>query len=174
MNPRPTLTLVAIVSTDGFISTGKGVPWDLPRDKEHFRRVTSGQWVLVGRRTYEEMIGWFGDRRPLVLTRDRNLSPVIGQAVASVEEALEITAEAGSKELCVLGGSGPFDATMPVADRLILTHVDAILGSGVPFPAVLRDNWQVVSRQESPPDPENPLRMVFATYERHQAARQAD
>lgn len=159
---------MAIVSTDGFISTGKGVPWDLPRDKEHCRRVTAGQWVLVGRRTYEEMIGWFGDRRPLVLTRDRNFQPVIGQAVSSIEEALEITAKGGAKELFVLGGSGPFDSTMPVADRLVLTHVDAVLGGGVSFPVVSPDDWQVVSRQEHPTDAENPLRMVFATYERRQ------
>jgi dihydrofolate reductase len=172
VNPRPVLTLVAIVSADGFISTGKGVPWNLPRDKEHFRRVTSGQWVLVGRRTYEEMIGWFGDRRPLVLTRDHYFRPPVGQAVASIEEALDLAAKGGARELFVLGGGGPFAAAMPVADRLILTHVDAVLGNGVPFPAVLPDLWQVVSHQEYPPDHENPLGMAFATYERRQPARQ--
>jgi dihydrofolate reductase len=158
--------LVAIVSADGCISTGEGVPWDLPRDKAHFRSLTQGQWVLVGRRTYEEMTGWFGDRQVLVMTRDRAFKAPIGQGVTSIEEALEKAARGGARELFVLGGSGPFHAAMPVADRLVLTELEVRLGQGVAFPPVSPDEWRLVSKTAHPPDAENPLAMVFATYER--------
>ncbi len=166
MNARPLLTLVAVVSADGFISKDKGVPWDLPRDKEHFRRTTRGQWLLLGRRTYEEMIGWFGDRHPLVLTRDPAFTPPVGETVATVEEALEVAGAQGARELFDCGGGGAFAAAMPLADRLILTHVDATLGGGVSFPVVDPDEWRVTSQQSFPSDAANCHSMRFATYER--------
>lgn len=161
---------MAIVSADGFISTGQGVPWNLPRDKAHFRRITSGQWVLIGRRTYEEMTGWFGDRQVLVLTHDRHLPAPAGRVVTSMEEALAVATQGGAQELFVLGGSGPFQAAMPTADRLVLTELEVRLENGVPFPAVVAEEWQVVSKIAYPPDAENSLAMVFATYERRKPA----
>jgi len=166
VSTRPDLTLIAAVSADGFISTGKGVPWNLPRDKEHFRRTTRGQWLLIGRRTYEEMIGWFQDHHPLVLTSDKTFTPPVGAAVSSVEEALSHGAKGSAQELFVCGGGGAYAAAMPLAGRLIITHVDTILGGGVPFPVIRSELWQAVSRQAFPADAENKLDMTFAIYER--------
>lgn len=160
------MTLVAAVSADGFISKGQGVPWNLPRDKAHFRRTTQGQWLLLGRRTYEEMIGWFEDRHPLVLTRNRAFSPPVGEKVATVEEALRVAGAGGARELFNLGGGDAFAAAMPCADRLILTHVDENLGGGVPFPTVNPEEWRIRSQQTFPADAENALGMRFVTYER--------
>lgn len=174
MNPRftdlvrlqPIVTLIAVVSKDGYISTGQGVPWDLPRDKRHFRAATSGQWLLVGRRTYEEMIGWFRDHHPLILTRDSQYHPPVGAVVSTVAEALQTTQNAGGTELFVIGGGEVFEAAMPWADRLIMTHVDAVLEGGVPFPAIDSEVWLAVSCQEHPADAENALPLAFVTYER--------
>jgi dihydrofolate reductase len=166
VNALPVLTLIAAVSADGFISTGQGVPWNLPRDKEHFRATTRGQWLLLGRRTYEEMIGWFEDRHPLVLTHDPSFIPPVGETVASVEEALQRAGAKGAMELFDCGGGGAFAAAMPLADRLILTHVDSTLGGGVPFPTVEPTEWQLTFQQVFPADAANPQGMRFATYER--------
>ncbi len=167
------MTLIAVVSADGLISRGQGVAWDLPRDKEHFRRATRGKWLLLGRRTYEEMLGWFEDRHPLVLTRDSGYTPKVGEKVAGVQEALARAAAAGARELAVCGGSAAFDAAMPWADRLILTHVEDSLGNGVPFPTVAPEEWQITSQQHFPPDAVNALGMTFATYERRQPSQNA-
>lgn len=167
------LTLIAAVSADGFISAGKGVPWNLPRDKGHFRNATRDQWLLLGRRTYQEMLGWFQGHHPLVLTRDEKFKPPVGEAVSSIAQALRMAAKAGARKLFVCGGSETYAAAMPQADRLILTHVDAVLGSGLPFPAISQHQWQVVSQQHFPADTENPCSMVFATYQRVQPALNA-
>ena len=166
MSSHPQLTLIAAVSTDGFISSGKGVPWHLPRDQEHFRRTTRGQWLLIGRRTYEEMLGWFEDRHPLVLTRNPAFVPLTGETVTSVASALEIAGAAGARELFVCGGGDAYAATMPVADRLILTHVDSSLGSGVPFPTVDPAAWQMTAHEDFPADAAHAQGLRFATYER--------
>ncbi len=167
------MTLVAIVSADGFISRGQGVPWNLPRDKEHFRRTTQGQWLLLGRRTYGEMIGWFEDRHPLVLTRNQAFTPPVGQAVATVEEALRVAGAGGAHELFNCGGGDAFAAAMPCANRLILTHVDSFLGGGAPFPPVNPHEWQITAEATFPPDAANAYGLRFATYERIRAPKNA-
>ncbi|HBJ82396.1 MAG TPA: dihydrofolate reductase [Verrucomicrobiales bacterium] len=174
MKSRPVLTLIAAVSADGFISTGHGVPWDLPKDREHFRSVTRGQWLLIGRRTYQEMLGWFqAGHHPLILTRNPNYTPPVGQAVADLESALEAATQGGARELFVCGGGAAYSAAMPRADRLILTHVGTHLHAGVPFPALDPGIWRVVSRLESPADAENPFGMVFAAHQRYSPQNQA-
>lgn len=169
MQQRPFVTLIALVSADGFISTGRGVPYDLPRDKEHFRAATRGKWLLAGRTTYEEMLGWFqGGHHPLVLTRDKTFAAPLGKAVSSVEEALLECQKEGGEELMVLGGGLTFAAAMPWADRLLITLVANDLGGGVPFPTLLPADWQEVERHEYPADLENPYPLVFSTYERRE------
>ena len=137
------VTLIAAVSRDGFISKGRGVPWDLPADRAHFRRCTAGKWLLLGRTTYEEMIGWFRDHTPLVMTTDPGYMPAIGKRVSSVAEAIALAENAGQGELVVVGGGQIFIEAMPFAQRLLITRVSAPLGRGVPFPDMDPGDWQL-------------------------------
>lgn len=148
----PVLSLIAAVSSDGYLSRGRGVPWDLPADREHFRACAAGKWLLLGRTTYEEMIGWFSDHHPLVLSRDPAFMPAVGRCVASVAEALALAAAAGQEELLVCGGAQVYAATLPVADRLILTRVDQRLGGGLAFPAFDEGEWPVRVRRRHATD----------------------
>ncbi|MFC5455945.1 dihydrofolate reductase [Prosthecobacter fluviatilis] len=172
MSERPVLTLIAAVSSDGFISLGRGVPWQLPRDKEHFRRTTAGHWLLIGRRTYEEMHGWFTDHHPLVLTHSPGYLPREGQSVASVTEAIHAATAGGAKELFVCGGGEAYAAALPFADRLILTHVHDHLGAGVAFPAIKADEWRQTYRRDFPADASHAQALSLATYERSCQPRQ--
>ena len=142
------------------------MPWDLPRDRRHFRTTTAGRWLLIGRRTYEEMLGWFRDHTPLVLTRDPTFAPLIGQAVHSVKQALDLAAEAGAEEVFICGGSAAYELAFPQADRLLVTHIGTRLGTGVAFPKIESPPWRLVSSLEHPADAENAHAMSFAIYER--------
>ena len=164
------LTLIAAVSADGFISTGRGVPWRLPRDITHFREVTCGQWLLIGRRTYGEMIGWFHDHHPLVLTRDAAFIPPLGQAVPSVPAAIKVAQQASAGEIFVCGGGGAYAAAMPHAERLIVTHVDTTLGGGVPFPAIAPEDWRITSTTAHPADADHAFAMAITTYARREGS----
>lgn len=161
------VSLIAAISADGFISRGEGVPWSLPRDKRHFRAYTAGKWLLLGRKTFEEMIGWFReDQMPLVRSRDAGYQPVVGRRVASVTEAIDLAEAAGKAELVVVGGSSVFDAAMAHAHRLVITHVDEILGGGVAFPKFSAEEWEPISREAHGVDEEHAQSFEIVVYER--------
>ncbi len=143
------MILIAAVSADGFISTGAGVPWDLPADRAHFRRLTAGQWLLLGRRTFEEMRAWFRAHHPLVLTRHALPAPWQDAAVASAAEAVQRATQAGAETLWVCGGASAYAEAMPLADELVLTRVADHLGDGARFPEMDPAMW-VETRREQP------------------------
>eukprot|EP01031_Cornospumella_fuschlensis_P006890 gene6890-8568_t len=160
-----TVTLLAIISADGFISRDRGVPWNLPADKAHFRAYAASKWCLLGRITYEEMLGWFSNHHPLVISRDPAYQPPVGQRVDSVEGAIDLANRANTPELVVIGGSSVFHASMPFAHRLVITHVHEILGSGVPFPPFTPDEWEPVSRIAHDIDDQHAQSFEIVTYQ---------
>lgn len=160
------ITLIAVVSEDGFISSGSGVPWDLPADRAHFRARTAGRWLLLGRRTFEEMTGWFHNHHPLVLSHDPNFHPEPGERVSSIEEAMEKTMTAGVDELMVIGGSHAFREAMPWATHLDLTRVHTWLGAGVQFPDFDPVQWRAVLEVDHPADERHAFAFTFTEWER--------
>lgn len=169
----PLLTLIAAVSDDGYISRDTGVPWDLPKDKAQFRAYTQGKWLLLGRKTYEEMLGWFRDHHPLILSRDERFLPFIGERVDNVPRALALADQAQQAELVVLGGGQTYAAAMPLADRLVITHVRDRLGHGVRFPAITADDWTVVQSETYPADDLHAQSFDIVTYQRIRHYRHA-
>jgi dihydrofolate reductase len=165
MSPR--LSLIAAVSADGFISHGKGVPWDLPADRAQFREKTRGRWLLLGRRTYDEMTGWFRPGHvPLVLSHDASLDVPGGRVVPSVHEALRMAGQAGEHELMCCGGAQLYALAMPQAHSLVITHVRQRLGGGLPFPVISPREWEPVLRQAHDTDPEHAFAFEVVTYQR--------
>ncbi|MCB1211923.1 MAG: dihydrofolate reductase, partial [Verrucomicrobiales bacterium] len=150
MPPPPLLCAIAAVSADGFISKGTGVPWDLEADRQHFRRATQGKWLLLGRRTFDEMQGWFTDHHPLVLTRSRDFQPSVGQAVATVAEALKTAERHCATELWVCGGAATYAEAWPQVQRAIITQVADELGDGLPFPPISGEEWTLLDRHSLP------------------------
>lgn len=144
---RVRVILIAAVSEDGFISRETGVPWDLPEDRRHFRVMTAGKCLLLGRRTYEEMLGWFKDHQPLVLT-NRELASGPGIAVGDLNEAVQTAERLGFTELWVCGGASVYALAEPKADELVLTMVAQRLGGGVAFPQINVTKWGIVKREK--------------------------
>lgn len=153
-----------------------GIPWHLPRDVRHFREYTQGKHLLLGRRTYEEMKGWFSDHTPIVMTHDPEYQVEDGKTAHSVEEAVTEAFEDGAEELVVAGGARVFAAALPYADELVLTKVetDAIRGTesleGVPqFPDYEEEIvWETESEDHYAPDAENEVPMAFIRLRRVQ------
>jgi dihydrofolate reductase len=162
-----TLTLIAAVSADGFISRGSGVPWDLPADRAHFRQYTREKWLFLGRRTYEEMLGWFQPgHHPLVLTHEPKLIGPKGRAVSSVPEAIRLAGN--QRELVCCGGAQIYQAAIGHADRLIVTQVHEILGHGLAFPKIAKSDWEPVSRRSQAMDDDHAFSFEIVTYQRIQ------
>ncbi|MEM9479342.1 MAG: dihydrofolate reductase [Verrucomicrobiota bacterium] len=161
------VTLVSAVAANRVIGTGDGIPWDLPRDSQHFRKTVANHVILLGRRTFEEMIGWFRTERPVVLTRDASWKHDEAFAVvSSVEDACRAARDAGESNLMVCGGASIYAAAMPRATRLVLTHVGANIEGKAVFPEVAGDRWQMTHEVDrgKPERHDHPIR--FAWYER--------
>ncbi len=139
-----TLTLVAAVGSNGVIGDGAGMPWHLPEDLRHFKQLTTGGTMLMGRRTFESIGGVLPGRRSVVVTRDPAWS-IEGVVVAhSLAEALLI---AGDTEVFVVGGGDIYAQTIDLATRLEITEVDQAPSASVTFPPIDTQRWREVSRE---------------------------
>ncbi|MCB1231898.1 MAG: dihydrofolate reductase [Verrucomicrobiae bacterium] len=150
-----------------------GLPWKLPRDVKRFRDYCAGKHLLVGRRTFEEMDGWFTDHKPIVLTHSREHDTGLGQTAHTVEEAVTEAFEDGAPELVVVGGGAVFAAALPFADELVLTRVDLEVAGGDDledyprFPDYEAEvEWETIHEEHHEADVENPAAMNFLTLRR--------
>jgi dihydrofolate reductase len=158
------VALVVAMSENGVIGRQGGLPWHLPDDLKYFKVVTSGKPVLMGRRTLDSIGKPLSGRRNLVLSRSAS-GPVHGvEYVSSVDQALSLVA--GAAELCVIGGAEVFALALPLATRIYLTRVHAVVAGDVYFP--LRDfsGWLQSESIEHAADDRHAYAMSFTTLER--------
>jgi dihydrofolate reductase len=143
-----TVTLVAAVARNGVIGRDGGLAWRDPADMKHFRELTWGAPVLMGRKTWDSLPAKFRPlpgRRNLVLTRDAHWQTAGAEAVASLDEALRLAADAPT--LFVIGGAEVYVQALPRADELVLTEVEADIDGDVHFPSWPRDEFELVATQ---------------------------
>lgn len=138
------LTLVAAVADNGVIGADGGMPWHLPEDLRHFKDVTAGGTMLMGRATWEAIGRPLPGRTSIVLTRDRGWSAPGAIAVHSVAEALTA---APDQELFVIGGGQLYRETIDLADRLELTEIHADPEGDTTFPPIDPGRWVEQSRE---------------------------
>jgi len=170
---KPVLSLIAALDENRLIGTDGRLPWKLPVDVEHFRRYTQGKWILVGRRTYEEMQGWFTDHTPLVLTSHGDYQVTGGGCtVAEVPEAIRLADAAEIDEVVCIGGGKVFAAALPHADKLVLTYVEGSFPQGERaafFPKFDAAEWEVTESHVHPADERHAQGMRFEVLERKRA-----
>lgn len=146
------------------------VPWHLPADLEHFKRLTTGHTVIMGRRTFDSIA-----RRPLprrriiVLTRDSTYRPEGVEVAESLEAALSLAGEEG--EVFVAGGADVYRLALPIAGRMYLTIVHAVVEGGVRFPEYDPAEWRLVFEERHDADARHRFPFTFRFYERREAKR---
>jgi len=146
------------------IGRGNRLPWHLPADLAHFKRLTLDKPIVMGRRTWESLPGLLPRRRHIVVTTDGGYRAEGALVVPSPEAALE--AVTGELELMVVGGARLYRAMLPWARRLYLTLVHATLEGDTLFPEWEPGCWQETAREEHPCDERNPYALSFLTLER--------
>lgn len=143
------------------------MPWHLPDDLKHFKSLTLGRPLLMGRKTAQALGRALPGRRNLVLTRSGRVPFAGMHAVPSAEVALQLAAAEGAGELCVLGGGEVYALCLPQAARMFLTHVDtAVVGGDAFFPAFDPAQWVVVDRDRHPADATHAHAFEFVEYAR--------
>ena len=145
------LSLVAAVAANGVIGADGGLPWHLPEDLAHFRELTTGHPVVMGRRTFETIVADIGgplpERRNVVLTSRPERVPDTVTAVSSVTEAQSAVRSHEADTAYVIGGASVYRQFLSAADELVLTELDDTYSGDTTFPAVNWDRWREVDRE---------------------------
>jgi dihydrofolate reductase len=147
--PSERITLVAAVAANGVIGASGGIPWRIPEDFAHFKRVTLGHTLVMGRATYESIGHALPGRTTVVLTRDPEWSVPDAEVAGSLDEALERAAELPG-EVMVAGGAAVYEAALPVAHAQILTEVHLSPEGDTFYPAWDRSEWSEKLRLPGP------------------------
>lgn len=143
------IALVAAVARGGVIGRGGTIPWWLPEDVAHFKALTTGHAVVMGRKTWESIPDRFRPlpgRRNVVVTRNPDWSAEGAERAGSLEEALRLVEDA--ERVFVIGGAEIYAAALPLADELLLTEIDLEVEGDTFFPAWDRASFDEVSRDE--------------------------
>ena len=146
------------------IGRDNGLPWRLSEDLKRFKATTLGKPLLMGRKTFESIGKPLPGRRNIVLTRDRAWNAEGVDVVRSVEEALHLAR--GVPEMAVIGGAEIYRLTLPMAQRIYLTRVEADVAGDTLFPALDVTAWSEVQVGTQPADERNQYPATFVVLDR--------
>jgi dihydrofolate reductase len=156
------LALIAAMSQNRVIGKNNQLPWCLPADLHHFKTITAGHPIVMGRKTYESIGHALPGRDNLVLTRQITYQAPHIRVIHSYQSILEL---ATAKTVFIIGGSGLYQLFLPYAARIYLTVIEFCCEGDVFFPE-LDTTWQVASQTSGSPDLQNLLPYRFLVYEK--------
>ncbi len=159
-----TITLIAAASENEVIGRDGSLPWHLPVDLRHFKETTMGRAVIMGRRTWDSFDGSLPGRRNIVITRNRSLEVEDAVTATSLDEALDLAGE--SEEIFIAGGGEIYRIALPLADRVCLTRVHAVIDGDARFPSLDPLQWECVESRRHEADEHNPIACTFETWQR--------
>ena len=164
------LELVVAAAENDVIGRGNRLPWHLPADLKHFKALTLGRPILMGRKTYESIGKALPGRMNIVLTRSAEFSPGDCVVAASLEQAR--IAAAAQSTLMVIGGADIYRQCLPLANRIHLTLVHTRIADGdTLFTGWRGAEWESKSCERHEADDRNAYAYSFITLERREIGR---
>lgn len=160
------LSLIVAVAENDVIGGGNSLLWKLPADMRHFRELTTGHPVIMGRKTFDSIGHPLPKRQNIVVTRQKGLSLPHCNVVASLDDAVTLARGSGAEEAFVIGGGQIYLESLPLADRIYFTRVHASFEGDVFFPKLSFQEWRETSRERREPDGENSYAYTFLVYDR--------
>lgn len=159
-----TLSIICALTQNHAIGLKGGLLYYLPADLKHFKQLTTGHTILMGRKTFESLPkGALPNRRNLVVTHQHDFTAPGIEVFHSIEEALQACKD--DEEVFAIGGESIYEATLPLAQRLCLTHIEATPEEADTFfPPYDKTAWQEEWREHHEPDEKNKLAYDFVNY----------
>lgn len=171
------IALIAAMADNRVIGANGGLPWRIPADLKHFKALTIGKPVVMGRRTFDSIGRPLPGRPNIVVSRNGNALPDGVDSADDIEKAVAIArrraVEYGADEIMVIGGETLYRALLPLADRIYLTEIHEAVAGDTFFPAVDAAEWIEVSRENRAEVYRAPVSFVTLERRRDQAPRPA-
>lgn len=158
------ISLVVAMDKNRIIGANNQLPWHLPADLAHFKRLTINKPIVMGRKTYESIGRPLPQRRNIIITRNADFRAEACEVFHSLDAALENLKN--EEEVMVIGGGELFAQILSQATTLYLTIVDAKVDGDVYFPDWNANEWQEVESQFNQADEKNPFNYTFLTLKR--------
>jgi dihydrofolate reductase len=158
------LSAIAAMDKNRVIGRNNQLPWHLPADLAHFKAITTGHPILMGRKTHESIGRPLPNRHNIVLTRNLGYEAAGVTVVHSLDEAM--AACPSDDEIFIIGGADLYHLALPRVQRLYLTLIDHAFTGDTYFPDWVPSEWQEVSRETHQPDEKNAYGYTFVTLNR--------
>ena len=161
---QPRVSIIVAMDRNGLIGKGNRLPWHLPADLKHFKQVTMGKPIVMGRKTHQSIGRPLPGRTNIVVTRDPDYGAEGCTVVNSLNEALSAAGEV--EEVMIIGGATLYEQALPHTGRIYLTRVQAELDGDTWFPELREADWTVVAASDHDKDNKNPFAYTFEILER--------
>lgn len=162
MAGQPLIQIVVAYARNRVIGRDNALPWRLPGDLAHFKRVTMGSPIIMGRKTWESLGRPLPGRLNVVISRNPHYYAEGAALCASLADALRACADA--PRACIIGGEQLFRDALPIVDEIIATEIHADIEGDTFFPGLRQEEWDETERLPQPD--ENGLRYDFVTLRR--------
>ena len=166
------ISIVVAIALNRVIGNNGELPWHLPADLKHFKSLTTGHPVIMGRKTFESILKQLGkplpDRLNIVITENRGYTASDCYTVHSFREAynLAVNLTASEKEIFVIGGEKIYRLALPHANKIYLTLVEVHPEGDAFFPEINLQKWPRINAEHHEPDEKNKYPFTFMTLER--------
>jgi dihydrofolate reductase len=139
------VAMIVAMDRNRLIGNGNALPWHLPEDLRHFKRITMGKPIVMGRLTHESIGRALPGRKNIVISRDADYRAKDCDVVTSLAQALQGCGQA--PEVMIIGGGQIYAEAMPLADRLYLTFIDADFAGDRYFPEISAAQWRMIEQR---------------------------
>lgn len=158
------LSVIVAIDQKNAIGKDNRLLWHLPADLQHFKRITSGHTIIMGRKTYDSIGKALPNRRNIVISRNKDLIIEGVEVVGSLEDGLGLCGE--EKEVFIIGGAEIYRQALPYASKLYLTCVEVEADADTFFPAIDPEEWQILSEEKHAADEKNKYNYTFKVLEK--------
>ena len=158
------VTIVVAMGENNAIGKNNELLWYLPKDLRHFKTITKGHTVIMGRKTFESVGKPLPNRRNIIITRNTDLAIEGTEVVHTLEDALKLCKQ--DEEVFIIGGAEIYKIAMPHTDKIYLTVVHENFEADAFFPEIDHNLWLETASEKHLPDDKNNLSFTFSTLER--------
>ncbi len=156
------ITLIAAAAENNALGKDNQLVWHLPNDFKRFKQITSGHYIIMGRKTFESFPKPLPNRTHVIITRQKNYSIEGCIVVHSMEEAIEICPK--NEDLFVIGGAEIYNQSIHFADKIELTRVHANFEADAYFPEINSMDWQLVFEEKHSKDEKHNFDYTYQTF----------
>ena len=160
------LSIIVAIANQNVIGKDNKLIWHLPEDLKHFKEITTGHKIIMGRKTFESLGRILPNRKHVILCNDMEMD-VQNENVEILDDISKLDKYINSEEECfVIGGATIYKLLMPYANKMYITRINQSFEGDVYFPEIKEEEWKEVSKEKGIKNEENPFDYEYVTYVR--------